>query len=51
MIKRCNKLTQDRTGKMYCRSTHVCYKTVCMEDIFMKVEHHFGGIVVTPRNN
>ena len=46
MKTRCSKLATDKQGQMYCRSTHVCYKTVCMSDMFCQVRHEYGRIVL-----
>lgn len=49
MVK-CSKLSFDkRTGEPYCRSTHVCYKSVCLDasgDFFTSSLYHCGAYIL-----
>ena len=34
IVKRCPNLAQDEKGHYYCKSTHVCYRVVCLSTLF-----------------
>lgn len=45
-VKPCRNLSTDKcTGEPFCRSTHVCYRSVCSCDLFSVVYHRNGHIL------
>ena len=50
MVKRCHHLYRDKDGDYRCRSTHICYKTVCLKDMFTTVLHTPGHIETITNN-
>ena len=50
MVKRCHHLCRDRKGGYRCKSTHICYRSVCLKDMFITVLHTPGHIEVEQNN-
>ena len=38
-VKRCSRLVMDKDGRYWCKSTHVCYRCVCLSDMMVTVLH------------
>ena len=51
LVKRCHHLCKDRKGKYWCKCTHICYRSVCMKDMFITVVHSPGQIGVKEIND
>lgn len=44
-IKKCRNLATDRFGHQYCKSTHICYRAICVSDMYATCFYHRGEIV------
>lgn len=39
LVKKCKNLTIDKRGEASCKSTHICYRSVCFSDMYLTVLH------------